>query len=214
VSANPPWSHSIIGLADHVAEKQARAFAIAEDSALFNGDGTSTYGGIVGIRVKLIGTAGAVDAASGHDTFLEITAPDLRKIMATAPDLPGYSPSWYTSKYGREQLFGRLADSAGGNTKRDLASGEQMQYAGYPIRTSPAMPKVGTDLSNVAMVLFGDIRLGVKMGQRKAIEMMVNPYVLMDQGQTQILSFERIDFNVHGVGDASNPGPILGLFGE
>jgi len=208
-------SDSVISLADHVAQKQARAFAIAEDSALFNGDGTSTYGGIVGIRTAILTTAGAIDAASGHDTLTEITAPDLRKVIAALPDIPGISPAWYTSKAGQELIFGTLADSAGGNTKRDIASGEQMQYAGYPIRTSPVMPKASAaDLSNVAIVLFGDLRLGVKFGQRQQMEMMVNPYILMAEGQTEILSFERIDINAHGVGDASNAGPIAALIGE
>lgn len=205
---------SIIDLAEHVADKQARAFAIAEDSALFNGDGTSTYGGIVGIRTKILGLAGAIDAATDHDTFAEIAATDLRKVMAGLPDIPGIMPSWYCSKIAQEAVFGTLMDAAGGNTKRDLATGEQRQYAGYPIVTSPAMPKVLTDLSNVVMIVFGDLRLGVKLGQRKQIEMAVNPYALMDQGQTQILSFERIDINCHGVGDANTAGPIVALVGE
>ena len=158
--------------------KHARAFAVKEDICLFNGDGTSTYGGIVGLRTAILGLAGAVDAASGHDTFAEITATDLRGVMAALPDIPGITPEWYTSKPGQNLMFGRLTDAAGGNTKRHLSEMMPEQYGGYDISTSPAMPKVATDLSDVAMALFGDLRMGVVMGDRRGMTLMVDPYSL------------------------------------
>jgi HK97 family phage major capsid protein len=41
---------AIIAIGDHLAGEIAYAFASAEDEAGFNGDGTSTYGGIVGLK--------------------------------------------------------------------------------------------------------------------------------------------------------------------
>ncbi len=205
---------SAINLADHVAEKHARAFAVKEDSCLFNGDGTSTYGGIVGIRTAILGLAGAVDAASGNDTFAEITAVDLRGVIGALPDYPGIQPSWFTSKPGQANMFGRLKDAVGGNTKNDMSEGEAERWAGYDIVTSPAMPKVLTDLSNVAMAIFGDLRMGVIFGDRRGMTMMVDPYSLSSYQQTKIISSERFDINAHGVGDASDAGPIVALIGE
>jgi len=205
---------SAINLADHVAEKHARAFAIKEDTCLINGDGTSTYGGINGIRTKILSLAGAIDAASGNDTFAEITAVDLRKVVGALPDFPGINPSWFTSKPGRENMFSRLKDAAGGNTKQSLSMGEADTYAGYDIVTSPAMPKVLTDLSDVAMAIFGDLSMGVIFGDRRGMTMMVDPYSLSSYQQTKIISSERFDINVHGVGDASEAGPIVALIGE
>jgi len=205
---------SAINLADHVAEKHARAFAVKEDTCLFNGDGTSTYGGINGIRNKILTLAGAIDAASGNDTFAEITAADLRKVMGALPDYPGINPYWFTSKPGQANMFGRLKDAAGGNTKQNLSEGEADTWAGYDIVTSPAMPKVLTDLSDVAMAIFGDLRMGVMLGDRRGMTMMVDPYSLSSYQQTKIISSERFDINVHGVGDASNAGPIVALIGE
>lgn len=212
--ANDYAEDSVINLADHVAQKFARAFAVKEDNCLFNGDGTSTYGGIVGLRVAILGLAGAIDAASGHDTFSEIDASDLRTVMAKLPDYPGIDPSWITSKPGQNALFGRLTDAAGGNTKRDQAQKMPDQWGGYNILTSPAMPKVLTDLSDVAMVLFGDLRMGVLIGDRRGITIMVDPYSLSSYQQTKIVGSERFDINCHGVGDASNPGPVVALVGE
>ncbi|AHF05510.1 hypothetical protein MARPU_09550 [Marichromatium purpuratum 984] len=205
---------SAINLAEFVAEKHARAFAIKEDECLINGNGSSTYGGIVGLRTAILELAGAVDAASGHDTFAAIDASDLRALMAKLPDLPGLQPVWLTSKPGQNLLFGRLTDAAGGNTKRELSVKMPDQWAGYDILTSPAMPKVATDLSNVAMVLFGDFRMGVIFGDRRGMTMMVDPYSLSSYQQTKIISSERFDINCHGVGDATNAGPIVALIGE
>ena len=205
---------SAINLADMIAEEHARAFAIKEDSCLINGDGTSTYGGIVGLRAAILGLAGAVDAATNHDTFAEIDAADLRKVTAALPDIPGIMPVWLTSKPGQNLLFGRLTDAASGNNKRDLSAKMPDQWAGYDILTSPEMPKVATDLSDVAMVLFGDFRMGVVLGDRRGMTMMVDPYSLSSYQQVKIISSERFDINCHGVGTAGAAGPIVALIGE
>lgn len=206
---------SAINLADYVAEKHARAFAIKEDQCLINGDGTSTYGGIVGLRTLLAsGLAGSVDAASNNDTFAEITSLDLRNVMGKIQDLPGLNPSWITSKVGQNVMFGRLTDAAGGNTKRDLSAMMPEQYGGYGIVTSPAMPTSTGDLSDVVMAIFGDLRMGVIFGDRRGMTMMVDPYSLSSYQQTKIISSERFDINCHGVGTASAAGPIVALVGE
>jgi HK97 family phage major capsid protein len=82
---------AIISIVDDLAAEMAYAFSQTEDSCGWNGDGTSTYGGILGLRTKMVATlgagqlAGAVDAASGHDTFAEIDANDLLSVMAKLP---------------------------------------------------------------------------------------------------------------------------------
>lgn len=205
---------SAINLADYIAQEHARAFATKEDNCLFNGDGTSTYGGIVGIRSAILSLAGAIDAASGHDTFAEIDASDLNAVEAALPDIAGINPVWYCSKYALAKLFGRLAQSASGNRKSDLTAGMPQQWDGYDIVTSPTLPKVATDLSDVAMVIFGDLRMGVMFGDRRGMTMLVDPYSLSSYQQTKIVSSERFDIVAHGVGDSSNAGPIVALIGE
>lgn len=205
---------SVINLADYVADKHARAFAVKEDVCLINGDGTSPYGGIVGLRNAILGLAGAVEAAGGHNTFDGITAVDLRNLMAVLPDFPGINPNWYTSKPGQNRLFGRLTDAAGGNTKRELAAAMPEQWGGYGIQTSPAMPKQETALTAEAMILFGDLAMGVIFGDRRGMTMMVDPYSLSSYQQVKIISSERFDINCHGVGDAENAGPVVALIGK
>jgi HK97 family phage major capsid protein len=215
--SNDYAADSAINLADHVAEKHARAFAVKEDSCLINGDGTSTYGGIVGLRTLLTeagGLAGAVMAASGHDLASEITAVDTRTVVAAVPDYPGMSPVWLTSKPLHNLIFGRLADAAGGNRKSELAGSMPETWAGYPVMTSASMPKVATTLDGLAILLFGDFRMGVIFGDRRGMTMMVDPYSLSSYQQVKIISSERFDINCHGVGDSSAAGPIVALVGN
>jgi HK97 family phage major capsid protein len=207
-------SDSAINLADHVAEKQARAFAIKEDQCLFLGDGTLTYGGIVGILPKLL-VHGYVTAGTDRDTFTEVTSADLDAVVAASPQIPGAVYRWYASKRGEALMFGRLRAAQGGS-KRDMAERVAKMWDGDDIVMSPVLPAGtgSTDYSGAIMAVYGDLRMGVVFGDRRQMEMMVNPYVLMAEGQTQILSFERIDINVHGCGDSTREAVIWGLKGH
>jgi HK97 family phage major capsid protein len=210
---------SVINLADYVAQKHARAFAAKEDGCLIDGDGTSTYGGIVGLRTLLTeagGLAGAVTVSTAtHNLFSEIDAADLRKVIGTLPDFPGINPSWITSKPAQNATFGRLTDAAGGNTKFDLGAQMPEQWGGYPIVTSQLMPKgLSTDYDAVAMFLFGDLRMGVVFGDRRGMTMMIDPYSLSSYQQVKIINSERFDINCHGVGTTTEAGPIVALTGS
>jgi HK97 family phage major capsid protein len=80
---------AVVSMGDLLTSEIAYAFANGEDSALFSGDGTSTYGGVTGLRKIFndgVGSlAGSVDAASGHDTMAEFDAADLARLMGALP---------------------------------------------------------------------------------------------------------------------------------
>jgi HK97 family phage major capsid protein len=75
---------AVVSVADLLTSEIAYAMASKEDDCGFNGDGTSTYGGIRGITQILIDGshgAGKVAAAATHDLFTEIDASDLTNMM-------------------------------------------------------------------------------------------------------------------------------------
>jgi len=206
-----------IELGDHIANEMAYAFAVKEDDCLFNGDGTSTYGGIMGIRPSIIDgthTVGAVDAASGHDTFAEIDHDDLVSLTGVLPEFPGINPSWYISKRGNSLTFDALKVAGGGNTISDFAGRPNMQYLGDEIVITQSMPKVVTDLSNLAMILYGDLNMGVTFGDRQGFEIEVLRERYAEYRQIGIQAVERFDINVHSLGDTSDAGAIVALIGE
>jgi HK97 family phage major capsid protein len=134
-----------VNIGDILAGEIAYAFAKSEDTALFSGDGTSTYHGIQGLRTIFnagVGSLkGSVDAASGHDTMAEIDAVDLAAVQGR---LPQYvyergDPRWYCSQTMWANVFERLIGASGGVTK-DQASGRTLrEYNGYPVEITPAM---------------------------------------------------------------------------
>lgn len=214
---------AVIDIGDTLTSEIAYAYALGEDGCLFSGDGTSTYGGMTGLRTIFnsgVGTlAGAVDAASGHDTMAEIDATDLALVQGK---LPQYvydmgNPKWYCSQTMWANVFERLIGASGGVTK-DQASGRTLrEYNGYPVEITPAMlapATAGTDASDVAMILFGDLNMSATMGDRRGMTISRSTEYKFAEDQIAIKGTERFDINVHNAGDTSTPGSIVALMGE
>lgn len=211
---------AIISIADDLAQEISYAFAVAEDTAGLNGDGSSTYHGITGVVTKfqaVIGAgqlAGAMDAASGHDTFAEIDNVDLANLMGKVPIYALGRSVWICSGVAWATVFARLQMAAGGNTKVELAGRLFDSYLGYPILKSPIMPTTTGDLSDKVMLLFGDPRSAISMGTRRGVTLAVSTDRYFESDQIGIRGIERFDINVHDIGDATTPGPLVALIGE
>jgi len=211
---------AVVSIADILVSEMAYAFAVAEDTAGFAGDGTGSYHGIKGFRTLFndgVGSlAGAVDAASNHDTFAEIDAADLSTVMAKLPQyvyVKG-NPTWYCSQVAWSLVFERLLQNAGGTTK-DQASGRTLrQYLGYPVEITPSMPTATTDLSDKAMILFGDIGMAATFGDRRGMTVARSTEYKFAEDQIAIKATERFDINIHDIGDTTNAGPVVALMGE
>jgi len=211
---------AIISIADDLSQEAAYAFAYAEDNAGFNGDGSNTYHGITGVVTKfqaVIGAgqlAGAVDAASGHDTFAEIDATDLVTLTAKLPKYALGRARWVCSQPAWSLVFQRLQAAAGGNTVAEVAGKMQYQYLGYPIEISQLMPTSTGDLSDKVMLLFGDFGAAVSMGTRRGVTLSSSSERYFETDQLAIRGTERFDINVHDIGDTTTAGPLVALIGE
>lgn len=206
-----------INMADWLARDMAWAFAKKEDQCGFIGDGSPTYGSIQGITPKIIDgthTAGAVDAASGIDQFFEITATDLTTVMAALPEYAVDNAKWYCSKVCFDLVFSRLAVTAGANTIQSISGAFAPSFLGYPIVVSQVLPTTTGDLSNVVMLLFGDLRMAATLGDRRGISVKTTTERYFAEDQIGIKATERFDINVHDLGDNTDSGPIVALIGE
>lgn len=206
-----------IDLADWLARDFARSFAEAEDDALFNGDGTSTYHGIRGIAQRFDddnSLAGAVDPLTASaDTFAELADKDISKLTSVLPEYALTEAAFYISQPGWALSLERLAFAAGGNTILNIASGMQRQYHGYPVRVSQKMPTSSATLDNKAMILFGDMMAAVIFGDRRGIRLRMLMEKYADTDEIGIQATERFDINAHGVGDGTTAGPVVALIG-
>jgi HK97 family phage major capsid protein len=131
--------------------------------------------------------------------------------------LPAYALSnakWYCSQPAFSLVFERLVAAGGGNTIDTMAGPAQYRYLGYPIVISQKMPTSTGDLSDVAMILFGDLRAACIMGDRRGFRFLTSNERYMEYDQIGLLGVERFDIVVHSLGDGTTAGPIVALVGE
>jgi HK97 family phage major capsid protein len=210
---------AIIDTADHVAREAARAIAEKEDDSGFNGTGTSTYGGIVGVNQRLIDVNGVDDGGGlvlGAGNLLsEITLANFNDVVGILPEYAELFAKWYCSKwvYGHMQ---KLEAAAGGNTITDLVNGSPVKrFLGYQVEVCQKMPT--SNANSQVLALFGDLELAADFGDRKALAMAISDSAsvggesVFERNQMALRITERHDINVHDVGTATVAGPVAGL---
>ena len=214
---------AVVSIGDFLTGEFAYAFAKGEDDCLFQGDGTSTYGGMTGFRKIFndgVGSlAGSVDAASNHDTEAEMDATDIAKCMGALPQyvFERGRPVFIMSQTMWANVFERLIGASGGVTK-DQASGRTLrEYNGYPVELTPSMlapAAATTDTSDVAMWLFGDPAMAAAMGDRRGMSIARSTEYKFAQDQIAFKATERFDIVAHHTGDTTTPGAIVAMMGE
>ncbi len=219
---------SVISVGDDLAGEISYAFATKEDQCAFNGDGTSTYGGIMGIRNRLRDIDGAGTDSAGlvtqatSNTWASMTLADFNTTVGKLPqfaDQAGNSDcSWVCSKAFYNTVMLRLELAAGGNTVMEIANtgrNPRPLFMNYPVTFSQVFPIV-TATTGV-MATLGNYRMGASFGDRQQDKIDFSEHAtiggenVFERNQIAIRGTERFDINIHDVGDATNPGPIVGL---
>jgi HK97 family phage major capsid protein len=202
---------SIISLADLVANEMALQIANKEDECTFNGDGTSTYGGIVGLKSAL--AAGAVYTfGTGEDVFADLTTASFTSAMGKLPRFPGIRPAWYIHSAGYFASMARLLAAAGGNTVQILENGvSQVQFMGYPVIFTQVLTSALTSTASTIFGYFGDLSMAAAMGSRSGIEIVSDSSRYFEFDQVAIRATTRFDVVVHETGTASACGPVVAL---
>jgi len=196
---------SIISVADFYAREFAYALAVREDSCGFLGDGTSTYGGIVGLAGAL--AAGSIVTATGVTVAANLLIATFQDAVGRLPEFPGIQPAWYINKALYYSTIGRLQMAAGGNTVSDLGSGPVLQFLGYPVRFIQTLPSAAATGTKIAY--FGDLAMAATMGTRRGVTLRADESVYFAQDALALRVTERFDINVHERGTASAAGPMV-----
>lgn len=202
---------AVISIGDDLTDEIAYAFANKEDDCGFNGDGTSTYGGIVGV-LNAVNAGSVYDAASGNDAFSKLDLEDFEGIIGLLPQYAARNAKWYISRVGYYASMARLLDAGGGNTIETLADGtRRLMFLGYPVVISQVLEDSTSTIASTEALAFGDLAMAATLGNRRGIRVLISPHRYMEYDQIGILGTERMDINVHEKGDASNPGAICVL---
>lgn len=208
---------AVISVGDALAGEMAYAFASKEDNCGFNGDGTSTYGGIVGLKTKVTAsTSGIVSGASGTAAaWSGITLANFNSMVGL---LPQYADTGNTAWYCHKSFYGsviqRVEYAAGGNAVRDLSGGSPQTFLGYPVRVSQVLPSAQGTAEVVCFL--GDLRQAAMFGDRRGTSIafsdsaVINSESMFENNETAVRAWERFDIGVHSP-DTTAAGSVIGL---
>jgi HK97 family phage major capsid protein len=206
---------SMTALGEIIGASVVRSMAKKEDEVGFVGDGTSAYFGMTGICQSLfnvdavIGNIAGIYVGSGN-AYSELTLEDFEGVVAIAPDDVDDEAKWYVHRRFFFQVMHKLARAAGAADMLTILSNvKQRYYLGYPVEFVHSMPYA--EANSQICALFGDLRLGAYLGQRKEMFMERSNDVFFENYKAAILAGQRIDINAFGVGDTSEAGPIVAL---
>lgn len=209
-----------INFGDELADEISYAFANKEDECAFNGDGTSTYHGILGIRNRLdtltAGTAPGLALGAGN-AWSELTLANHEAVVGGLPlYADGPQAVWVCHKTYYYTVMVRLLLASGGTTAEEIVNGRRTPiFLGYPVVFSQVFPS--SEANSQIPVIFGNMALGAMFGDRRAETIQftdtasVGGESLWERDQIGVRGTERFDVAVHGYGSNTVAGPICGL---
>jgi HK97 family phage major capsid protein len=202
---------AVVEVGDMITQSMAYAMADKIDEAAFNGDGTSTYGGVLGLKNALHANA-VQDALTGNNSALTLDLADFEATVGKYPQYTGASPRWFMHSAVYWASAARLVDAAGGNTTSTLAMGpSQQMFLGYPVTFVQVMPSTTGTLATTIVAYFGDLRLGATYGVRRSVRTEVSRERYFENDLIGIKTTERVAINVHERGETIRTRPIVAL---
>ena len=200
---------AVVSIADWLVGEIAYAFAAKEDDCGFNGDGTSTYGGIRGVaNIFADGNHTAGQYQTSSATLTALTAADFTGVMGVLPQyaLPG--AKWYMSQQMFYSAAGTVLAKAGGNTTATLVDPLQPRLLGFPVVIAQKLP-ITAPGSGKVQFLFGDLSKSSALGERRGVTIRRSDHRYFENDQIGLLGTERFDINNHDLGDTTSAGPLV-----
>jgi HK97 family phage major capsid protein len=221
--SNELLADNAISVADWLAQEYATTMAASIDDAFFNGDGTSTYGGIRGLSQITDGThtASIATAASGNTSIATLDIDDYLQALGKLPRYAIGTSAWYMHPQVYHQSVQRMMLSSGtqgsgtigalsgGNTAANLAQGTPNTFLGLPVvwvLKMTAAPTTGTVAAYV-----GDLSLSSIMATKSDMQVASSTDRYFEADQTAFRAVQRLDIVHHSLGDTSNAGPVVAL---
>jgi HK97 family phage major capsid protein len=212
---------AFINVADDLAGEIAYAFSELEDGCGLIGDGSTTYGGMVGITQAFLNLSATRANIAGlfvgtGNLWSELTLADHNFVKAKLPKYANNNRTrWLCSQQYWAGVMERLALAAGGITDAMIAAGYQPRFLGFPVVISQKMPTA--EANDHIPALLGDFTLAAAFGDRRQTTIAMSEHSSFANDVLDIRGTERFDINVHDIGNASGTaalrvaGPVVGL---
>lgn len=197
---------AIIVWLDRFISRAGYTLANTEDLEFISGDGTSTYGGEVGLKASL-GSAGVSTAATGHDTWPELDVDDFAACMAKLPsDYANGSEAWICSP----QFYAVGMLGAVGGVYQGTDQDGRPMFLDKPVYLTPKMPT--SSAASTVCAFYGSFDQAAVIGDR-GISYATSDKMpgAFEANLTVYRAVSRYDINVFGGGNASTAGAYVGL---
>jgi len=204
-----------IDLAMQIADDFTRSLARHLERSLFIGDGTATYGGMIGLitRLTTLGYGTAAGLVVGGGTMSAHTDANVSSAIGVLPDWAKAGARIYCTPLAQDIVFNRLARTAGGATVAELANGQRVPaYQGIPITTTNAMTATADAGGNQVDAIIGDLSRAVVRGSRLTTQIEVDTSVGFLDYACWWRCVDRHDLVVHEYGTSSAVGGYVGLY--
>jgi len=211
--SNELLEDSVIDLASDVANEIAYQFAFKEDDAGFNGDGTSTYGGVVGLATALANGTYQVSDSGASTDYSNITSAQVSKAFALLPAwaFNRNNVKIFCNKSTYHEVFERLAFAAGGATASEIVNGiSAPKFFGTPVEFTQVIPYT-RDTGGSVVAYIGDLAQSCYLGDRRATSIAFSDSALnaFEQDERVVRGTERVDIVCANVGSSSATGGII-----
>lgn len=211
---------SVIDFGNTLAQEMSYSNALKEDQCFIDGDGTSTYGHIRGLKTMFatltLGTAPGYRDTTTSNTWAAMVIADLTSLIAQVPVYAQSGMRFLCSSQFYYQVMVPLLNAAGGVTGTELQNGfRQPMFQGIPVMFSQVMG-TATATSTIAVFL-GNFALGCSFGDRRrqtlefSREATVGSVNLFEYDMIAVKCSQRMDINVHSIGSDTVAGPIVAL---
>ena len=200
-----------VPIVDFLMAEMGHALALKEDTEAINGDGTSTYGGVMGL-LESVGSAGIANLDSTETSWGAIDLSDFYEVLSLVPDLYRVrgAMSWLCSAAFKWQVMDRIAAQVNGAGASQVIDGQMRDiFLGCPVVLSDRMPTT-SDVSQLCC-LFGNFGHSFILGDRGSLRMDMDHSVAFTSDRTALRATSRYDIVTHDMGDDSSAGAVVGL---
>jgi HK97 family phage major capsid protein len=160
-----------IDLMNFVGRRVAENFAEAEDEFVFNGDGSSTYGGFTG----LLKSTAVNSVVMTGTTFASVDFDDLQDMITATPEASRRGGKFYMH-YSIWAMLRKLKKNSEDNNYAfgDPSVAGPATIFDKPVVFVEVMPEATEIAANTAFIIFGNLRQGCIFGQKG--EMIVDEF--------------------------------------
>jgi HK97 family phage major capsid protein len=207
---------ALIAVAELLLQEMSLGFSIMLEENGLIGDGTDTYDNETGITFLLkeingVNDGGGLVLGSGAagSGWTGIGKDDILKAIGQARHVrPGQGVLVCSNEFYWQRLAKIITD-AGGVTRSEIEGRPGLQVFGTPVEISHVMPR-STGNSQIAAI-YGDIGLSSTHGSRQQLTIETSREAYFTSKEIGVLATARHAINNHTLGDATTPGPVVGI---